>query len=109
MWATGKKKTKNNGDIIIYSPECCVSSRIPFSATSPQPLKMSEAIHKGVEVTDESVETNSNDQNPKNVVNEKTGEVSVESPQDDDTEYVKGHPVIRTGMERFFRMEVASH
>lgn len=30
-------------------------------------------------------------------INEKTGAVSVESPQDDDTEYVKGHPVIRNG------------
>jgi len=30
-------------------------------------------------------------------VNEETGEVSVESPQDEDTEYVKGHPVIRNG------------
>lgn len=30
-------------------------------------------------------------------INEKTGEVSVESPQDEDIEYVKGHPVIRNG------------
>lgn len=29
--------------------------------------------------------------------NEKTGEVSVEYPKDEDTEYVKGHPVIRNG------------
>ncbi|OKL57459.1 hypothetical protein UA08_07227 [Talaromyces atroroseus] len=54
---------------------------------------------KGVEVADDSVETTSRDQKVKNVVDEKTGEVSIESPQDDDTEYVKGHPVIRTGLD----------
>lgn len=31
------------------------------------------------------------------VVDEKSDELSVESPQDDDTEYVHGHPVIRNG------------
>lgn len=50
----------------------------------------------------EEVEVTPNTADPasdkvKSVVNEKTCEVSVESPQDEDTEYVKGHPVIRNG------------
>jgi hypothetical protein len=60
-------------------------------------VDISRVDHKGVEVTDESYETSSGGQTAKNVVNEKTGEISIESPQDEDTEYVKGHPVIRTG------------
>lgn len=47
-----------------------------------------------VEVTETAFDSASD--NVKSV-NEKTGEVSVESPQDEDTEYVKGHPVIRNG------------
>jgi hypothetical protein len=48
-----------------------------------------------VEVTETTFDSASD--KVKSVVNEKTGEVSVESPQDEDTEYVKGHPVIRNG------------
>jgi hypothetical protein len=51
---------------------------------------------KEVEVTENP--TDSASDKVKSVVNEKTGEVSVESPQDEDTEYVKGHPVIRNGI-----------
>uniref|UniRef100_A0A093Y221 Oligopeptide transporter 6 n=1 Tax=Talaromyces marneffei PM1 TaxID=1077442 RepID=A0A093Y221_TALMA len=52
----------------------------------------------------EEVEVTPNTADPasdkvKSVVNEKTCEVSVESPQDEDTEYVKGHPVIRNGLD----------
>lgn len=50
--------------------------------------------HGKVEVTETTFDSASD--NLKSV-NEKTGEVSVESPQDEDTEYVKGHPVIRSG------------
>lgn len=50
--------------------------------------------HGKAEVTETTFDSASD--NVKSV-NEKTGEVSVESPQDEDTEYVKGHPVIRNG------------
>lgn len=51
--------------------------------------------HGKVEVTETTVDSASD--KVKSVGNEKTGEVSVESPQDEDAEYVKGHPVIRNG------------
>lgn len=55
--------------------------------------------HGKVEVTEPTFDSASD--NFKSV-NEKTGEASVESPQDEDTEYVKGHPVIRNGTFHFY-------
>lgn len=56
--------------------------------------------HGKAEVTETTFDSASD--NVKSV-NEKTGEVSVESPQDEDTEYVKGHPVIRNGTFHLYK------
>lgn len=52
--------------------------------------------HKMREVTEE-IHDASRDQRGSTVVDEKTGKVSIESTEDEDTKYVKGHPVIRSG------------